>query len=64
MSCTLKLDPSLGSRIPAARQIVGLRNRLVHAYREVDPDALWDIVESDLGPLEREVGRLLDDLGR
>lgn len=63
MNCVLKLDANLGSRIPSARQIVGLRNRLIHAYLDVDPDALWGVVESDLEPLERAVARLLDELG-
>jgi uncharacterized protein with HEPN domain len=28
--------------------IVGLRNRLIHGYDEVDLDILWDIVKHDL----------------
>src|SRR5262245_2753743 len=32
-------------------QIVGLRNRLIHGYDQVDCDILWAIVSSDLPPL-------------
>jgi uncharacterized protein with HEPN domain len=31
--------------------IVGLRNRLVHGYDQVDFDILWQIVKNDLSPL-------------
>lgn len=32
-------------------QIVGLRNRLIHGYEEVDFDILWKIVTHDLPEL-------------
>lgn len=32
-------------------QIVGLRNRLIHGYDNVDFDILWQIVTQDLPPL-------------
>ena len=32
-------------------QMVGLRNRLIHGYDEVDFDILWTILQSDLPPL-------------
>ena len=31
--------------------IVGLRNRLIHGYDEVDFDVLWQIVSNDLAAL-------------
>jgi uncharacterized protein with HEPN domain len=31
--------------------IIGLRNRLIHGYDEVDLDILWDIIQVDLPPL-------------
>lgn len=33
------------------RQIVSLRNRLIHGYDSVDFDILWQIVTEDLPPL-------------
>jgi uncharacterized protein with HEPN domain len=29
-------------------EIVGMRNRLVHGYDQVDLDVLWDTIEYDL----------------
>jgi uncharacterized protein with HEPN domain len=40
-------------------QIVGLRNRLIHAYDAVDFDVLWDIITNDLPPLLNELERIL-----
>lgn len=40
--------------------IVGLRNRLIHGYDQVDLDILWDIVEGDLPDLVAELRRILD----
>ena len=31
--------------------IVGMRNRLIHAYFDVDLDRVWDTVKDDLPPL-------------
>jgi uncharacterized protein with HEPN domain len=41
------------ARIPGVPwpQIVGLRNRLIHGYDEVDFDILWQIVSRDLPKL-------------
>lgn len=32
-------------------QIVGMRNRLIHAYFDIDPDILWDTVKVALPEL-------------
>lgn len=32
-------------------QIVGMRNRLIHAYFDVDADVLWQTVSMELPPL-------------
>ena len=39
--------------------IIGMRNILVHAYFQIDREAVWRVVERDLGPLEAEIRRLL-----
>ena len=33
--------------------IAGFRNRIVHAYMDVDPDLLWTVIEDDLPALVR-----------
>lgn len=43
------------------RQIIGMRNRIVHGYDEVDFDILWSVIQSDLPPL---IQRLRVTLGR
>ena len=40
-------------------QIVGLRNRLIHGYDNVDFDILWEIVTQDLPPLIAELEKIL-----
>jgi uncharacterized protein with HEPN domain len=35
--------------------IVGLRNRLIHGYDEVDFDILWNIITIDLPPLVEQL---------
>ena len=42
------------------RQIAGARNRLVHAYFNVDLDAVWAMVEQDLPKLRANVLRILE----
>ena len=38
--------------VEAAEQaIVGMRNRLVHAYFDINPDILWDTVQLALPPM-------------
>lgn len=32
-------------------QIIGMRNRIVHGYDEVDLDILWAVIQGDLPPL-------------
>ena len=45
-------------------QIVGLRNRLIHGYDQVDFDVLWRIVQSDLPPLVTELRSILGGTSR
>lgn len=37
------------------RQIVAMRNRVVHGYFEIDLDILWDVVTIDVPRLARQV---------
>ena len=39
--------------------VIGLRNRLIHGYDEVDLDILWAIVQDDLPSLIAELQRIL-----
>ena len=48
-----------GIRIENIRQIVGLRNKLIHSYDIIDPSIIWAILRNHLTPLKQEVKVLL-----
>jgi uncharacterized protein with HEPN domain len=41
------------------QQIVGLRNRLIHAYFDINLGIIWDIIRTDIPPLKSEISGLL-----
>ena len=41
------------------REIVGMRNRLVHGYASVDHDIVWDVVAGDLAEVIDSLQELL-----
>ena len=43
--------------------IAGIRNRLIHAYFDVDTDIIWSTVTIDLPELIRELERVLQGCG-
>lgn len=44
------------------KEIVGMRNVLVHGYFDVDLDIVWEVVEKELPNLKSEIQRLIDEL--
>jgi len=54
-----RIDPVAAERITDFRSIIAFRNILVHAYAQVDDRIVWDIVESRLETLTREVSSLM-----
>ena len=40
------------------RAIIGMRNRLIHAYDEIDADVLWDTISNDIPQLIEILERL------
>jgi len=57
----LRLDESIAARITEYRRIIAFRNILVHGYAQVDDRLVWDIVETRLPTLRREVAALLEE---
>jgi len=58
-----RLSPSLRNRRSVAwKQIIGMRNILVHEYFRTDPETVWLAVELHLPPFERQVRDLLTEL--
>ena len=47
------------SQIPWAN-IIGMRNRLIHAYFAINRDILWKTVTDDLPPLITELEKILE----
>jgi uncharacterized protein with HEPN domain len=43
--------------------IVGMRNRLIHGYFDIDLDRVWDTVVDDLPPLVRELEKAIAAAG-
>ena len=54
-----KLDAGLAAGISGHRAIVAFRNILIHGYAEVDDRLVWDVVETKLPILIREIEALL-----
>lgn len=48
-----KVSPEFQKRHPEIpwSEIVGMRNRLIHAYNEVRLDIVWEVVQNRLPPL-------------
>ena len=55
-----KLDTTLVARISDYRRIIAFRNILIRGYADVDDQLVWNIVETKLPVLAKEVAELLD----
>ncbi|MEW6139903.1 MAG: HepT-like ribonuclease domain-containing protein [Thermodesulfobacteriota bacterium] len=40
--------------------VIGMRNRLIHAYADVDPDVLWETVTNDLPSLISALEKIIE----
>ncbi|MBP3288780.1 MAG: DUF86 domain-containing protein [Muribaculaceae bacterium] len=47
--------------IPNARAIIDTRNRIIHAYDNVQPDFLWSLVLRHIPELKKDIERILDE---
>ena len=52
-----QVSPTTRDRLPGIpwNDIMGMRNRLVHAYFDINLDMLWKTVQEDLPPLITEL---------
>jgi uncharacterized protein with HEPN domain len=55
-----RLDAALAAQVPDLRNIVALRNILIHGYAIIDRARIWRAVEQDLPPLRSVLNRLLN----
>ena len=54
-------EDSVAARISGYRRIIAFRNVLIHGYADIDDRLVWNVVESNLPKLAREVDDLLAD---
>lgn len=47
--------------IPNARAIIDTRNRIIHAYDNVQPVFLWSLVLRHIPELKKDIERILDE---
>lgn len=52
----LQIDSEI--KISSARQIVGLRNIIVHAYDSIEPSVLWRVLIKDIPILKNDIEEL------
>jgi uncharacterized protein with HEPN domain len=58
-----RLSPSLRRRRSVPwKQVVGMRNILVHEYFRIDPETVWTTVELHLPSLEKEARKILTEV--
>jgi uncharacterized protein with HEPN domain len=55
------LEPGLAEQIPELRQIVGLRNRVIHGYDDVNAEIVWNVVQHRLPSLQTRLVQLLGE---
>ncbi len=56
----LKLDPKV--EVSYARMIIDLRNKVIHAYDNVNDIVIWNVVVNHLPALQVEVDNLLNTI--
>jgi uncharacterized protein with HEPN domain len=56
-----QLDRALAARISEHRRIIAFRNILIHGYAQVDDRLVWDVLETKLPILRREIDALLGE---
>lgn len=57
MNKMLAIDPEI--EISSKHQIIGMRNRVIHAYDKVDDEIIWGTIVRHLPTLKNEVEILL-----
>jgi uncharacterized protein with HEPN domain len=58
MSRILKIDPDFS--ISSKRQIISMRNRVIHGYDKIDDEIVWGTIQRHLPKLKIEIEEYLD----
>lgn len=59
LNWALKSDDSLEQSIPDARKIIGMRNRIIHGYDEIQDEIIWDSARNHIPNLIDQLHTLL-----
>ena len=57
LNCIDKIDSEI--EISGKRQIIGMRNRVIHGYDNIDDELVWGTIVRHLPILKSEVSRLI-----
>ena len=49
----LEIEPTI--EITSARNIIGLRNLISHAYDSIEPEMIWGIIQNNIPTLSSEI---------
>ena len=60
------LSADLQNEYPAIpwRQMISLRNRMIHAYFNVNIQIIWEIIQGDIPNLKKDMMRVLENLNQ
>ena len=58
MSRIDKIDPDI--QISSKRQIISMRNRVIHGYDKIDDEIIWGTIVRHLPILKDEINKLID----
>lgn len=59
MSQATRMDEDLAEQIEDAREIINLRNVIVHGYTIIENQTIWGILQADVPRLREQVAGLL-----
>ena len=57
-------DPDIAERISDTRQIVGMRNALIHGYSVTDYPIVWRAIQETVPVLREQIEALLPEVDR
>ena len=60
MAQLARVDEKMVAGIDYYRRIIAFRNILIHRYADVDDRLVWNVVETNLPTLVRDIKALLD----
>ncbi len=61
MTQLARVDEGVATSIQGYQRIIAFRNVLIHGYADVDDRLVWDVLETSLPTLAREIDLLLED---